>query len=35
MANSKEVAGFLIILDPPEQAAKVPFYYGTNIVGRI
>lgn len=34
MTNPKNLAGFLIILNPPELAGKVPFYLGTNIVGR-
>jgi hypothetical protein len=34
MANSKTIAGFLVVLDPPEIAAKYPFYIGENIIGR-
>lgn len=34
MANSKNIAGFLVILHPPELAGKIPFFYGNNIIGR-
>jgi len=34
MANSQEIAGFFVILSHPQLEQKVPFYYGTNIIGR-
>jgi pSer/pThr/pTyr-binding forkhead associated (FHA) protein len=34
MNKSKEVAGYLVILAPPELVSRVPFYMGENIIGR-
>lgn len=34
MANSKDIAGFLIVLHPPEIANRIPFFYGNNVIGR-
>jgi pSer/pThr/pTyr-binding forkhead associated (FHA) protein len=34
MTNTKNIAGFLHVLHPPDLAGKIPFYYGTNIIGR-
>lgn len=34
MASSPKIAGFLVVLFPPEIAGKLPLYYGNNVVGR-
>lgn len=34
MANTKDIAGFLVIQHPPELVGKIPFYYGNNVIGR-
>jgi pSer/pThr/pTyr-binding forkhead associated (FHA) protein len=34
MANSKDIAGFLVILHPAEIASRIPFFYGNNVIGR-
>ena len=34
MTNSNNIAGFLVVLKPAELAAKLPFYFGSNIIGK-
>lgn len=34
MANSNQIAGFLVVLNPSVLSAKIPYYYGTNVIGR-
>ena len=34
MTNTRDVAGFLVVQNPPELVAKMPFYFGNNVIGR-
>jgi len=34
MTNTQNIAGFLVVLHPPELEGRHPFFYGENIIGR-